>query len=61
MTEKKSRKSPVSAKLVLIALAAGLIAGAVAVYVKNAVTGNGMGDLAASQCEIGRASCRERV
>ncbi|MEO1985456.1 MAG: TlpA disulfide reductase family protein [Martelella sp.] len=51
MTEKKSRKSPVSAKLVLIALAAGLIAGAVAVYVKNAVTGNGMGDLAESQCK----------
>ncbi|WP_180897842.1 thiol:disulfide interchange protein TlpA [Martelella soudanensis] len=52
MTEQKSRKSPFSAKLVLIALAAGLIAGAVAVYVKNAVYGNGMGEIAAaSQCK----------
>ena len=51
MTKKKSRKSPFSAKLVLIALAAGLIAGAVAVYVKNAVTGNGLDEIAvASQC-----------
>ncbi|AJY47504.1 thiol:disulfide interchange protein TlpA [Martelella endophytica] len=51
MTEKR-RKSPVSAKLVLIALAAGLIAGAVAVYVKNAVSGNGAGAIAdAGQCQ----------
>ena len=43
---KKSRKSPVSAKLFVIALAAGLIAGAVAVYVKNAVSGNGADEIA---------------
>ena len=49
---KKSRKSPISARLVLIALVAGLIAGAVAVYVKNTFTGNGAGELAtAGQCE----------
>ncbi len=49
---KKSRKSPISARLVLIALVAGLIAGAVAVYVKNTFTGNGDGELAtADQCE----------
>ncbi|MBB4124496.1 thiol:disulfide interchange protein TlpA [Martelella radicis] len=50
---KKSRKSPISARLVLIALVAGLIAGAVAVYVKNTFTGNGAGELAtAGQCEM---------
>lgn len=50
MTEKK-RKRLISAKLVLIALAAGLIAGAVAVYVKNAVSGNGDEIASADQCE----------
>nr|WP_272209818.1 TlpA disulfide reductase family protein [Marinicella sp. W31]MDC2875649.1 TlpA disulfide reductase family protein [Marinicella sp. W31] len=50
---KKSRKSPISARLVLVALVAGLIAGAVAVYVKNTLTGNGAGELAtADQCEM---------
>ncbi|TNB46469.1 TlpA family protein disulfide reductase [Martelella lutilitoris] len=50
---KKSRKSPISARLVLIALVAGLIAGAVAVYVKNTFTGNGASELAAAdQCEM---------
>lgn len=52
MTEKK-RKKIISAKLVLIALAAGLIAGAVAVYVKNAVSGNGADSVAsAAQCKM---------
>ena len=60
MTEKR-RKSPVSAKLVLIALAAGLIAGAVAVYVKNAVSGNGAGEIAAAgQCQSA-ASTAEKL
>ncbi|WP_319518058.1 TlpA disulfide reductase family protein [uncultured Martelella sp.] len=50
---KKSRKSPISARLVLIALVAGLIAGAVAVYVKNTFSGNGAGELAtAGECEM---------
>ncbi|TPW32162.1 TlpA family protein disulfide reductase [Martelella alba] len=48
----KKRQKLLSARLVMIALVAGLLAGAVAVYVKNAFTGNGSDQTAsAGQCE----------
>ncbi|TCT39088.1 thiol:disulfide interchange protein TlpA [Martelella mediterranea] len=48
---KKSRAGLIYAKLVLIALIAGVAAGAVAVYVKNTLTGNGTKTASAQQCE----------
>lgn len=57
MTEKRPFGLP-SAKLVAIAAAAGLLAGAVAVYVKEAGSGNGMFSEASAECapSIGTAS-----